>query len=147
MKRTIITQDKLDVLWSLYERGVKDEAELVDRTKLSSWMVREIVKENRRIARNCDPNRRATAAAKLNELVKAGVALYDAARQTGFAYEDAARERHAYLKAINDSSHRHPLKPRHVTAPEGTGEWFDQQNEAFCKAMQREHPEMVKGMV
>lgn len=143
----IVTQDKLDSLWKLHERGVTDDDELSRRTWLSAWTVREIIRENRRIARNCEPARKAAAITKLHALMSAGVTLYDAAMQAGFSYSDAVRERHDHMKKLNAAAHRNPLKPRHVTAPEYTGEWFDQQNEAFCKAMQREHPEMIKGMV
>ena len=142
--RKLVTQDKLDSFWHLYEGGVTDHADLARRCWLSGWSVQEIIRENRRIARNCDAARKATAIATLHTILNGGVtSLYEAAKQAGLTYTDAARERQAYLKNVNNYSHRNPLKPRHVTAAEFTGEWYDQQDEAFCKAMRREHPEMA----
>ncbi len=143
MTRRLITQADLDTLWSAYDAGQTDEGKLAKLIRFSAPTLREIIRDGRRIGPDCEPERKAEAVAKLRAALASGEGVFDAAKRIGLSYSDAMREQKHRLEQIKNAP-RDTLRPRHVTAEQFTGEWYDQQEAAFARAMVAAHPELAR---
>lgn len=150
--RRIIEQIALDAFWSQIDGGTS-VAKAADLAGLHPATAHEIHRFNRRYGPGCDLERKAEVVAQFHALMRGcrgrpGLGLWDAARQVGLSFTDAMQERGNLLSALKERAESYTsLRPRHITAPEFSTEWYEQNNEAFVVAMHRAHPELFGELV